>query len=256
MTSRAAALALPSCRNHFGDVPPLVRGHEFVFDTPRMLLLPQTDKAQVEHRNHSGHLRVVTYEDWVYSRSDIRLSLSRPMLRTPPDDFIHPLAVSAAQRPVKVIMRLNESQTPFVSPQIWKSASTTLTTLLTAEGAVGPHFCSVAHQRCKNDCSWDPSSFVSWHDPHTVGDSPVYCARQQASPTSTGSSRGCADADIVNPSGACLLHGSFVLRNGGGGHSTDRRSNIRPPFPFAFVRNPLDRFLSTFRPDTATSLPA
>ena len=81
----------------------------------------------------------------------------------------------------------------------------------------------------------------------------MYCARQQASPR--GHPRAppeCADADIVNPSGACLLHGSFVLRNGGGGHSTDRRSNIRPPFTFAFVRNPLDRFLSTFRPPPST----
>ena len=52
----------------------------------------------------------------------------------------------------------------------------------------------------------------------------------------------CDDRFVVNPAGVCLQHGSFAVPNRG----SDARSGI---FRFAFVRDPLDRFLSTFRPD-------
>lgn len=51
----------------------------------------------------------------------------------------------------------------------------------------------------------------------------------------------CLDRYVVNPAGACLHHGSFVIPNSGRWAASD-------VFRFAFVRDPLDRFLSTFRP--------
>ena len=179
--------------------------------------------------------------------------------QVPADTFVLPVAVGNRRRPVKVVVKLATDGTPsFVSPQIWKSASTTLMGLLADKGAIGPHFCPSGHspEPCRRyvarNCSWAAAaSWASWSAPRTVEpgrgalctEDPVARRKRDASFLL------CDEKQLVNPTRACLLHGSFACPD------LSQSRQPRDIFRFAFVRDPLDRFLSTFRPRAVRTLP-
>lgn len=256
-TSAAAAMNLPQCREYFGVT---LREGQILLDPARMALLPtprlgaglRTILRKKEAKWANLHApdacteargcqpRVSTWEDWVFDLhqnvSTLVLPLSEPSSQ-PRDSFIQPLAVGSTRRPVKVMVRLGDSTDgarSFLSPPIWKSASTTLGSLLSARGALGPHGCHVKVDCDQRKCGWAANTtWSSWNGPRTASaESSLFCAHSDAI--------GFCDK-MVNTAGVCLQHGSFALPNAG----PHARTNV---FRFAFVRDPLDRFLSTFRP--------
>ena len=250
--ARAAVLNQPSCRQFFKHSDPLntLRGSPLSLYPTHNLLLATNSTA----RPAGTHLRTVTWEDHVFSHTPRpRMAASQvwPSSKpTIPDFYIMPLAVGSQRRPVKIMMRLGFGDTmSFVCIPIFKSASTTLTWLLGAGHAVGPHACPHTHANdcglyLKRTCALSSLELwaTSWGAPSPMTPAhSVFCS--VAHPTKLS----CPSEHVAASSRACLLHGSFVLP------TRPVAAGREHPFVFAFVRDPLDRFLSTMRPAIDTN---
>ena len=238
----AAAIEKPFCHaffRHKGMIAASqkLNGGGITPDLQTMRLLQQAGESH-------GRARASTWEDAAYFHDSTSRTTKGKPTALPSDAFIAPLAVGGTTRPVKLIVRLKRDEIPFVSLPIWKVASTTLTSMLRDAGGVGPHICSnrsTCAEYSQHSCSWSQRrSWGSWSEPRTTNlETGLWCQ----DPSGCFNNETLAWHGVVNPMGVCFQHGTFIL---------DLSKLTFPSggrvFMFAFVRDPLDRFLSTFRP--------